>query len=152
MNIIQRFCLKIPMKINLSEHMNNKFKIIFISMITSLMISITSFAGFHNLTHHSRANCGGVNETISWQFNYVYPMCISSIHTKVVNKNHIIHHYEHSFWLMTWRAAIVHWPEALKETWEVEGRHWMLTENNMPYLVKREIVKDCSIYDGWWDN
>jgi hypothetical protein len=125
-----------------------KKKILAVILFSSV-ISEGSFAGAWNLSHHSRANCAGFNETVSWQAGHSYWFWINSRHRF---NNGKIDHQAILDWVYTWRAANYHWPEGSSGGWTVEGHHWMKpSENGSPREIANEFVSDCSIYDGWWD-
>ncbi len=63
----------------LREKMRNKAKILIFS---SALVCSAANAGFHEFTMHSRANCGGFNESISWHFNHSYWLLTNSVHVK----------------------------------------------------------------------
>jgi len=124
-----------------------------IKILTGLLVLLAvlghSFAGVKLLTHHSRANCLGFNETVSWHAGHHYWFWVNSRHRF---KNGKLDHQTILGWINTWRAANYHWPEGSSGGWTVEGHHWMRnSQASMPYQVTQEFVADCSIYDGWWD-
>jgi hypothetical protein len=121
-------------------------KIFYALLLTAAMASGSTYAGLHGLTHHSRANCIGFNESISWHAGNAYWMWVVSRHRHVNGADHQLV----ADWSYTWRSAAYHTNEG-KGGWSVEGHHWMKeSEAGMPYQVAEENVDDCSIYDGWW--
>jgi hypothetical protein len=117
-------------------------------IILSLLCISSAQAGLKSLTHHSRANCVN-NETISWQKGHNYWFWIVSRHKNVITGED---HQVIANWALTWRAAAVHWGEGNGTgLWTVEGHHWMRDHNMQPVEVATETVRDCSIYDGWWE-
>jgi hypothetical protein len=98
------------------------------------------------LTIHSRANCFGNNESISWDLTHDYILNTRSDHYyKGV--------YQHSIvtgWRNTWRSAAVHWAEGFND-WKVHGRHYIAYKLGDVIPLGEEWVSDCSIYNGWWD-
>lgn len=118
-----------------------------ILLIISMMMCNASQAGFNALTYHSRANCAGFNETISWHAGHAYWLWTVSRHR---NADKHIDHQLVANWANTWRSAAYHATEGYGG-WTVEGHHWIKeNEWGMPYEVANEYVADCSIYDGWW--
>jgi hypothetical protein len=116
------------------------------STIVALTIASSAHAGFHGLTHHSRANCVSFNESVSWHANNYYWFWVNSVHWKDGKQQHqlIVD------WAYTWRAASYHTKEGYGG-WTVEGHHWMKdSQAGWPVEVATETVTDCSIYDGWW--
>lgn len=116
------------------------------SILLISALASPSFAGLHNLTHHSRANCG-TNETVSWEAGHSYWLWVVSRHVSVSKKQD---HQVIADWRFIWRQAAIHWTEGTGG-WSVEGHHWMKQdEASFPYQVAQEFVGDCSVYDGWW--
>ncbi len=114
-------------------------------------VSTASFSAFDGLTHHSRANCAGFNETVTWWFNHPvvarvegrhYPECLlgrdTHMHTLKTEKSN------------SWRHAALHATESYGGTYCVVGSHFMYMKG-VEHLIQSESVQDCSIYDGWWD-
>ena len=111
------------------------------------MASESAYAGLYGLTHHSRANCAGFNETVSWHANHHYWMWVVSRHRSRYGADHQLV----ADWAYTWRSAAFHTGEGFGG-WTVEGHHWVReAQGSVPYQVAEEFVDDCSIYDGWWD-
>lgn len=125
-----------------------KVKLLSVILMTSLTMSLNANAGLHALTYHSRANCQGFNETVSWHAWHNYWFWTVSRHR---HKKKGIDHQIVANWSNTWRSAAYHATEGYGN-WTVEGHHWVKqNEFGMPYEVTNEFVGDCSIYDGWWD-
>lgn len=119
------------------------------TLLLTLSLSASAFAGFNGVTHHSRANCVN-NESISWDWTHDWWFWVNSVHRDRYTGG--IYHQLPSGWIVTWRNAMVHWGESRPGgRFEVEGLHYMMGPHNQPVLVAHEIVTDCSIYDGWWD-
>lgn len=121
-------------------------KITLALLMLSIAVSGSLYAGIHALTHHSRANCGN-NESISWHLGHSYWFWVTSFHIKK-KEDHQATNSDH--WEYTWRAAAVHWGEGTGG-WSVQGTHWMKDDYGNPVIAADEYVKNCSIYDGWWD-
>jgi len=108
-------------------------------------------AGLKILTHHSRANCAGFNESVSWEFNNSWWLWVNSEH--INSMTGAVIHTLSSGWQLTWRNAMYHYPEPpWGWSWRVHGTHYMLMSNGQPFVAAEEDVSDCSIYDGWWDH
>lgn len=103
-------------------------------------------------TAHSRANCAGFNESITWHLNNAYWWRVEShhfppgwsrpLHILNTGTNH------------TWRAAAYHATEAYSsrgDKWWVNGFHFYYPDGTHERLDTMTSVGDCSIYDGWWD-
>jgi hypothetical protein len=122
----------------------NKISLFF--LITILLHSPAAFGGFNKLTTHSRANCVN-NESISWDWTHEWVLLTTSDHINA--RSGAVLHSLSTGWENTWRSAAVHWGEG-SGGWLVHGVHWI--KNASGFLkIGEEIVDDCSIYDGWWD-
>lgn len=113
-----------------------------------LFFPVIANAGFKELTWHSRANCVN-NESITWHAGHSY-------HLRTVGE----HHNLSRSWPCnmdtgeeyTWRSAAVHWGEGVAGSgWLVIGHHSMKDRKGKWVKLGVTRVKDCSIYDGWWD-
>lgn len=126
-----------------------KGKIITILLILSP--NTLSYAGFNGLTHHSRANCLTLNESVSWDARGRYRLQVNSIHTDKNKKWHEVHDpVKRPNYDLKWRFAAYHIGEAFSG-WTVEGYHYSFNpRNNAWNLDAKETVTDCSIYNGWW--
>jgi hypothetical protein len=135
-----------------------KFDLKKITIILTLSLATNANAGFLALTWHSRANCLN-NESITWEFNKEHDLYTQSYHDVLEEDGqyHLRHitiaELEH-----TWRSAAVDWGEAINSlyTFQVDGLHneyHYLPDEQFPIIVTigNESVRDCSIYDGWWD-
>ncbi len=111
-----------------------------------IVMANSVFAGFNNLTIHSRANCGN-NESISWDARKSYVLLTVSDH--ILNGS--LKHSLSSGWENTWRSANVHWGEAKPGSgWYVQAGHYIQI-NGRVSLLGYTTADDCNIYDGWWD-
>lgn len=119
-----------------------KFKL----AILSLLITTSSHAGMNGLTHHSRANCAGFNESVSWDYTHGWTTWVRSEH--ILARSGIVDHMIFSGWVTHWRNAQYHWPEG-GAGWIVHGTHWM-PWNGQAYVAAEEYTDNCSQYDGWW--
>lgn len=105
-------------------------------------------AAINGISHHSRANCVGFNESVSWDWTHNWLFWVNSEHLD--ERSGALIHTIVSGWQTTWRNAAYHFPEG-RSGWTVHGFHWMMYSNGQPFLAAEEYVDDCSIYDGWWD-
>lgn len=116
------------------------------------LVSNSSYTGIVSPTAHSRANCAGFNESITWHLNNAYWWRVEShhfppgwsrpLHILNTGTNH------------TWRAAAYHATEAYSsrgDKWWVNGFHFYYPDGTHERLDTMTSVGDCSIYDGWWD-
>lgn len=120
-----------------------------------LFIFYTSFshAGLKSLTHHSRANCVGFNETISWWAGHAFVGRVISKHYPLGKPfpDSKEHHTIDTGTSRTWRHAAYHAKEARSgDAWRVRGIHYLYQYGD-EIVVQVDNVADCSIYDGWWD-
>ena len=118
------------------------------SILLISALASPSFAGVYELTHHSRANCVGFNETVSWYAGHHYWFWVVSRHRNAEKK---ADHQVIADWAWTWRAAAYHTNEGWGG-WTVEGHHWGRSDmSSLPFEVTSEFIVDCSSYDGWWN-
>ena len=121
-----------------------KKHILFMSL---LLAANLSHAGAKDLTVHSRNNCGN-NESISWDATETWHLGTNSRHFYKDGTNH----YFGSGIEYTWRSAAVHWGEGVGGWIRVQGEHYLFQDGSTKLIWFRVTdVKDCSIYDGWWD-
>lgn len=120
-----------------------------LALIASAASPVSSYAGFAANTAHSRANCFGFNESITWHYLEPHWWQVVSIHSRNAGS-----HSMDTGMNYTWRAAALHVGEItqLHDIWKVQGYHFYkdCSTCNKIYDVYTEAI-DCSIYDGWWD-
>lgn len=125
-----------------------KYKII---LSTLLLINIPTYAGLNGLTHHSRANCLTLNESVSWELGHRWKIKVDSIHFPPGKKSS--HTYtipeDKYLWINSWRIAPFHIGEAISD-WIVVGYHEIWAKGYTWKLEETSAI-DCSIYDGWWN-
>lgn len=126
-------------------------------LLAGIAIGGSVFAGIVNPTAHSRANCAGFNESITWQLGYSYWWRVESHH--MIDANHPKPvHILNTGTNLTWRAAAYHATEAYStrgDKWTVTGYHFYHPHglpNEREALDVITFAADCSIYDGWWDH
>lgn len=118
---------------------------------TILLASFNVNAGIAAPTAHSRANCFGFNESITWHLGHSYQWRVESHHypkgwTRPV-------HILNTGTQYTWRAAAYHATEAYSsrgDEWFVQGYHFYYPRDKERLDVMTS-ASDCNIYDGWWD-
>lgn len=110
-----------------------------------------SFSAFDGLTHHSRANCVGFNESVTWWFNHPIVARVVSKHYPecLLGKDRNMHEINTGK-SDSWRHAAYHPTESYGGTYCVVGNHYMY-KKGVEHLIQSESVNDCAIYDGWWD-
>lgn len=114
-----------------------------------LTVIQNSYAGFNGLTVHSRANCGGINETISWDLLQPKLFQTQGEHIKANNYND--KHSMRSEEELTRRSAVIHWTESYKPgVYIVAGVH-KITFQDGNFIYAHTSASDCNLYDGWWD-
>lgn len=122
-----------------------------VASVALIALPAYASAGFYGPTAHSRANCFGFNESITWHAGHSYYWRVESHHypegwTKP-------HHVLNTGKQFTWRAAAYHSTEAYSsrgDKWWVNGYHFYYP-NGQERIDVMTSVGDCSIYDGWWD-
>lgn len=130
------------------DDMDLKRKILPIVVLSGLISN--SYAAFNALTVHSRANCGGFNESISWNARAADYYRTQSYHFRKKTDRHaycILDTYAE----YTRRSAAYHYAEAWAGNgWFVSGVHYYYPNKHEAFLAATT-AEDCSIYDGWWD-
>lgn len=108
------------------------------------------YAGAVALTYHSRANCVGFNESISWHLGHEYNLYTYSQHYQYSNYGSLLQgHDTFDNWHLTWRSAAYHTNEGYGG-WKVWGVHKMIV-NGLQKTVATTFATNCNIYNGWWD-
>ena len=123
-----------------------------IFLVMLIFFGITnSYSAIDALSHHSRANCGGFNETVTWWLGHSVLSRVESRHYPecLVGKDRNMHLVQTQK-ASSWRHAAYHPTESYGGTYCVVGTHFMYI-NGVEHLVQSESVTDCNIYDGWWD-
>lgn len=127
-----------------------------IPLIFNILLLLMSFDGNSGVvapTAHSRANCAGFNESVTWHLGHSYWWRVESHHFLSI-RNARPHHVVNTGANLTWRAAAYH----ANEAYSSRGDHWYVAGYHFYYPNGREILDattkalDCNIYDGWWDH
>ena len=127
-------------------------RVLILGVATMLgLCSANANAGYHSPTAHSRANCFGNNESVTWHAYHSYWWRVESHHFPEGwgRPLHIVNTGQQ----FTWRAAAIHTLEAFSsrgDKWWVSGYHFYYPAGKERLDVLTG-VGDCSIYDGWWD-
>lgn len=131
--------------------MNHLLKITSCALLFS---GINVHAGFYASTAHSRANCSGFNESITWNWNEYHWWQVRSVHFKQSGNGPDTH--ELNAWMAyTWRAAAFDFwkdpagPNA-NQYW-VQGYHFYMAYDGSVVYDAYTQSGNCSGYDGWWD-
>lgn len=125
-------------------------KMLFAVML--ITVPVTSIAGFYGPTSHSRANCAGFNESISWWAGHPDYRRAVSFHFRTARHSHPAHSLDTGMY-RTFRAAAYHATEAYSSQgheWKVVGGHYYLEGREQKLGAVTEAI-NCNIYDGWWD-
>ncbi|HWW39648.1 hypothetical protein [Pedobacter sp.] len=124
--------------------MQYSFKLLGISV---LLLSTATHAGTFKTTCHSRANCAGVNESITWNGQEEHWWRVFSIH----RSKKLGDHSENTFMKYGHRCAIVHWTEAQDEhnPWVVEGYHFYMDLNGYEVYDCYTYATGCNLTEGW---
>lgn len=121
-------------------------------MAASLILVISNcYAGLAGVTAHSRANCAGFNESVTWYAGHYYDWRVESHHFPEGWSQPL--HILNTGTQNTWRAIAYHGTEAYStrgDAWWVNGFHFYYP-NGRERLDVMTSVGDCSIYDGWWN-
>jgi len=124
----------------------------FEKLLISLAVAmpVVAHAGVVATTAHSRANCVGFNESITWYLGHSFWWRVESHHFLTVNSarpEHVLNTGKS----YTWRAAAYHPTESYTGHWYVRGYHYYYPYGNEVLDVTTGAT-DCNIYDGWWDH
>lgn len=148
--LFMKFTLSCLCFLRKGRYMKNRL-IIFSTLLLSLQNSVVE-AGAWKPTAHSRANCGGFNESVTWHLGHSYWWRVESHHFAPGQPSrpaHILNTGKD----YTWRAAAYHYAEAYAsrgDQWTVAGFHFYYPNDQERIDVITD-AGDCNIYDGWWD-
>ena len=124
----------------------------YLTASTLFTVSMVSCAGLVAPTAHSRANCFGFNESITWHLGHSYWWRVESHHflsLTDIKPQHILNSGKN----FTWRAASYHATEAYSsrgDHWYVVGYHFFYP-NGREVLDATTVAVDCGLESGWWD-
>jgi uncharacterized protein YaiE (UPF0345 family) len=126
-----------------------------IAGIALLSATMSSHAGFWANTAHSRANCKGFNESITWNWNEYHWWEVKSIHFKQSGNGPDTHEVM-SWMAYTWRAAAYDfWRDPagpMANQYHVQGYHYYMAYNGSYVYDVYTDADGCNLYyDGWWD-
>jgi hypothetical protein len=119
-----------------------------LALAISIGATSATHAGALAWTSHSRANCAGVNESITWYALGADYWRVFSVHNY---KNPTYTHTQNTFLQYSWRIAVVHFNEAIgtmSDGWFVQGYHFVWRNGKEQYEWYTEGT-DCSGWDGW---
>ncbi len=117
-------------------------------------LSVNANAGWYANTAHSRANCVGFNESITWNWSEYHWWEVRSTHFKQKGDGPDTH--QRIAWMAyTWRSAALDYftdPAGanLGNYW-VQGYHFYLDNDGKKVYDAYTQAGDCAIYDGWWE-
>lgn len=120
---------------------------------TLLVFSCTTQAGFYANTAHSRANCYGFNESITWNWSEYHWWEVHSFHD-CEREGECANHLIKIPMMYTWRCAAFHtkeWEGPYADRWYVRGYHFYMDVNGRRIYDAYTSASNCAIYDGWWD-
>lgn len=113
-----------------------------------IMASGASEAGINATTVHSRANCFGFNESITWWLGNAYNWKVVSIHDS--HDSRLGYHVIDTGYQVTWRQAAYHPHEAwAKWGYTVSGFHFLAGWGGGRYFADT-FADDCGLENGWW--
>lgn len=125
----------------------------FIGCLLSLA-TITTHAGFYANTAHSRANCMGFNESITWNWNEYHWWEVVSIHFRQKGNGPNTHKIKVPM-TYTWRAAAFDFMAdpagPMADQYWVQGYHYFMAYDGSVVYDAYTQAGNCAIYDGWWD-
>ena len=126
-------------------------KIIGITLFCSTSVSN---AGFYANTAHSRGNCMGFNESITWNWSEYHWWEVKSVHFRERGSGPITHDIT-AFMQYTWRcAALDFWADPAggnADNYWVQGYHFFMNSNGQKIFDVYTQSGNCSGYNGWWD-
>lgn len=129
----------------------------YVRKITScvLLSAITNaHAGWYANTAHSRANCMGFNESITWNWSEYHWWAVRSIHFKQKGTGPGTHPVN-VFMSYTWRAAAFDFMKdpagGNADQYWVQGYHWYMAYDSSVIFDAYTQAGNCAIYDGWWE-
>lgn len=125
-------------------------------IIPLLIIAGFCHAGVIKPTAHSRANCFGFNESVTWHLGHAYWWRVESHHFLSIDHPHP-HHILTSGKQHTWRAIAYHPTEGYSsrgDKWYVVGYHFYFPNGpqGKEKLDVTTMAVDCGIESGWWDH
>jgi hypothetical protein len=119
-----------------------------------LSLAANTHAGFYANTAHSRANCYGFNESITWNWSQYHWWKVVSIHFRQSGNGPFTHTITAPM-AYTWRAAAY---DLMKDPagpyanqYWVQGYHYYMATNGAVIYDAYTDAGNCKIYDGWWD-
>lgn len=124
--------------------MQQCFKLLVIPMV---FLSTISNAGAFKTTCHSRANCAGINESITWNGVEEHWWRVFSVHRSLKRGTH----NENTFMKYGHRCAVVHALDGidLYDPWTVEGYHFFMDLNGYEVYDCYTYAMTCNITEGW---
>jgi len=116
--------------------------------------SLNAHAGFYGNTAHSRGNCYGFNESITWNWSEYHWWKVDAIHFRVKGKGPDTHRLTAPM-AYTWRAAALDfWQDPAGEKADhylVQGYHYYMAFDGSVVYDAYTQSTDCGGYNGWWD-
>lgn len=105
-------------------------------------------------TVHSRGNCLGFNESVTWNWLEYHWWEVESIHFRQKGRGPDRHMIK--VWMAyTWRAAAYDfWKDPAGENADnywVQGYHFYMDGNGRRVYDAYTQSGDCKYYDGWWE-
>lgn len=123
---------------------------LFLALIM-LGVSHPSFSAIDALSHHSRANCAGFNETTTWWLGHAVEARVVGRHYPECKRGSLRNMHEmRSPRAISWRHIVYHPTESYGGDYCVVGNHFMYYRG-VEHFVQSETEYNCAIYDGWWD-
>ena len=116
--------------------------------------TLTAHAGFYGNTVHSRGNCIGFNESITWNWSEYHWWEVESIHFRQKGNGPNTHRLK-AWMAYTWRAAALDfWKDPAGENADqywAQGYHYYMGNNGNRVFDSYTQSGYCGGYNGWWD-
>jgi len=113
------------------------------------ILTSPSHAAFDRFSIHSRGNCVGFNESISWEWGHSRTLLTYTSHTHPQKKYSC--YFNSGGWSDTWRSAALHINEGYGG-WSVRGYHYGKDQRGNQIFYGETFSEDCGGYNGWWDH
>ena len=129
--------------------MKNVRKKALLSLLLLPILTTSAHSAFDRFSIHSRGNCAGFNESISWEYGNSRMLLTYSKH--INPKKSYSCYFNSGGWANTWRSAALHFAEGYGD-WAVWGYHYGRDRRGNEIFYGETYSVDCSGYNGWWDH
>ena len=121
-------------------------------IVCSVLIALAAnaYAGWNGNTAHSRANCVGFNESVTWNWQEYHWWEVRSVHMPTAGQRGVPHSV--TDWMKyTWRSAAFDNADNFQGFWMSQGYHFFMDDYGRKIYDAYTEATDCKQYDGWWD-